>query len=128
MKLRNLLALGGITLGTLGAGLAINSFLPQKFATELWQEEPLPSVDFSSLPAVEVSFLRSARTIIPELIAVRSANPFASTVIAYSTVLVRHPGATFLYDTGFCASISKFVDDQPFIFRKTLGSFQFERS
>jgi glyoxylase-like metal-dependent hydrolase (beta-lactamase superfamily II) len=43
-------------------------------------------------------------------------------------VLIRHPRATFLYDTGFCNHISSFLSGTPLLFRKTMGSFHFEQS
>src|SRR6266513_15890 len=112
MKLRNLVAFSSITLGTLGAALAIKSFLPQRFATAHWYEaeEPAPPLDTSTFPQVEVMFLRCGSVAIPEF------------------VLVRHPKATFLYDTGLSSDISAFVADRSLLFRKTLGNFQFEKS
>src|SRR5438045_1910505 len=132
MKLRNLVTLGGITLGALGLGLVIKSFLPQRFptATAPWYQrrEPALPLDTSAFPEVEVSFLRCGSIAVPEPIAVRGAFSLAPRLIAHSAVLIRHPKATFLYDTGFCSDISVFLADQPFLFRKTLANFKFEQS
>ncbi len=99
MKLRKLATFGGITLGVLGAGLAIHTFLPQRFAIEApWYEakkEPVPRLHTSSLPEIDVAFLRCGSITLPEAIAVRGASPLALCVITYSAVLVRHPQATF---------------------------------
>jgi glyoxylase-like metal-dependent hydrolase (beta-lactamase superfamily II) len=132
MKLRNLLTLGGITLGAFGLGLVIKSFLPQRFptATAPWYQtrEPALPLDTSAFPEVEVSFLRCGSVAIPTPVAVRGAFSLAPCLIAYSAVLVRHPKATFLYDTGLCSDISAFLTDQPLLFRKTLANFKFEQS
>ncbi|GAC1614566.1 MAG: hypothetical protein NVS4B7_06750 [Ktedonobacteraceae bacterium] len=132
MALGKLLTFSGITLGALGAGLAIHTFLPQHFPTAVpWYEVEQKSalrLDTSNFPEVEVSFLRCGYVAIPECIAVRGASPFTSRVITYSAVLVRHPQATFLYDTGLCSNIFTFFADQPLFTRKLLGSFQFEQS
>lgn len=82
----------------------------------------------STLPEVDITFLLCGSNTIPTCIAVRGASPFITCVIAYSGVLVRHPKATFLYDTGLCSDISSYLVDQPLIFRKTLANFCFEQS
>src|SRR2546423_2281808 len=130
MKLRNLITFGGITLSALGVGLAIKSFLPQRFATDPWYEakEPAAPLDTSTFPQIEVTFLRCGSVTIPEFVAVRGTFSLAPRVISYSAVLVRHPKATFLYDTGLCSDISAFVAGKPLLFRRTLGNFQFEQS
>ena len=130
MKLRNLMAVGSITLGTLGAALAIKSFLPQRFATghRYETEEPVPPLDTSRFPEVEVTFLRCGSVAIPEFVAVRGAFSPVPRILSHSAVLVRHPKATFLYDTGLCSGISTFVASRSLLFRKILGKFQFEQS
>jgi N-acyl homoserine lactone hydrolase len=72
--------------------------------------------------------LRCGSVTIPQCVAVRGALSLAPCTIAYSAVLVRHPRATFLYDTGFCYNIASYLATAPFIFRKTLGNFSFEQS
>src|SRR5947199_5129655 len=128
MKLRNWATLGGVTLGALGLGLAIKSFLPQRFPTGsivpveagrilggegglMAARRALPET--SMLPEVDITFLRCGSVTIPECIAVRGASPFAPCVIAYSAVLIRHPKATFLYDTGLCNDTYLYLIDQP---------------
>src|SRR2546425_2429652 len=121
MKRRNWIQLGGLTMGALGLGLALKNFLPQRWDTQPWSQadEPQPSLDTSSYPEIEVSFLRCGSTTIPEMIAVRGGSPFRPCVIAHSAVLIRHPRATFLYDTGLSADIYTYLVDQPLLFRKT---------
>lgn len=116
-------------LGVLGAGAAVKTFLPQRFPE-------LPAItgagekraDRPSLPTIEVSFLRCGSISIPEMLAVRGAFSLTPVRIAYSAVLIRHPEAVFLYDTGLCGDIHLYLADQPFFFRKTLGNFHFEHS
>jgi N-acyl homoserine lactone hydrolase len=142
MKLRRLAALGGITLAALGAGIAVSSFLPQhlispeEYEKYYRQEENkrssseeavIPSAPDASFPTIDVTFLRCGSVTIPESLAVRGGSVFAPRVIAYSAVLVRHPRATFLYDTGLCADVNQFLMDQTLFFRKTLGSFTLEQ-
>src|SRR5690348_6270581 len=100
MKLRNWAALGGVTLGALGLGVAIKSFLhsplitsghiatehgyePEEGVSVLQGEEALlatrralPAI--STLPEIDITFLRCGSVTIPECIAVRGASPFAS--------------------------------------------------
>jgi N-acyl homoserine lactone hydrolase len=130
MKSRRLFALGSITLATLGAGLALKSFMPQRFDTASWsdREEAASREDTNALPEVDVTFLRCGSVTIPEFIAVRGAFSFAPRVISHSAVLIRHPRATFLYDTGLCAEVSAHVEQRPLLFRKTLGNFRLEQS
>jgi N-acyl homoserine lactone hydrolase len=129
MKVTKLVTWGGVTLGALGMGLAINSFLPQRFLTDDWVERKadLPS-DTVNFPEVEVVFLRCGSITIPEPIAVRGAFTLAPCVISHSAVLIRHPRALFLYDTGLSSDIYTYLLDQSLFFRKTLANFQFEQS
>ncbi len=130
MKLRSLVTAGSITLGAVAASLAIKSFLPQRWNTTEWGEiETKPTrLDTSAMPKIEVSFLRCGSVTIPEPIAVRGALTLAPRVISHSAVLVRHPQATFLYDTGLCADIYLYIIGQSLFFRKTLANFEFEQS
>src|SRR5581483_890380 len=120
MKLRNWVKLGALSLGTLGMGLAVKSFLPQRFATAAWPtaQERTVRPDIASLPAIEIEFLRCGSVTIPECIAVRGAISFAPRVITHSAVLIRHPKATFLYDTGLCADVYTYLVSQSLLFRK----------
>ncbi|HEV7235734.1 MAG TPA: MBL fold metallo-hydrolase [Ktedonobacteraceae bacterium] len=130
MKLRSLVTAGSIALGAIGAGLAIKSFLPQRWNTTVWDEVQTKAsrLDTSAMPKIEVTFLRCGSVTIPEPIAVRGALTLAPRVISHSAVLVRHPQATFLYDTGLCADIYLYIIGQSLLFRKTLANFAFEQS
>ncbi len=129
MKLRNWVKLGALSLGTVGMGLAVKSFLPQRFATAGWPtaQERIVRPDIASLPAIEIEFLRCGSVTIPECIAVRGAISFAPRVITHSAVLIRHPRATFLYDTGLCADVYTYLVSQSLLFRKTLANFTLEQ-
>ena len=130
MKLRRLMTAGSIALGAVGVGLAIKSFLPQRWNTTVWDDVPTKAsrLDTSAMPKIEVAFLRCGSVTIPEPIAVRGALTLAPRVISHSAVLVRHPQATFLYDTGLCADIYLYIIGQSLLFRKTLANFEFEHS
>jgi N-acyl homoserine lactone hydrolase len=132
MKVKQLVTWGGLTLGALGVGivgLAIKSLLPQRFLTDDWVEgKPGLPLDTTNCPEVEVSFLHCGSISIPEFVATRGAFTLTPRVIAYSAVLIRHPQALFLYDTGLSTDIYTYMVDQTLFFRKTLGNFQFERS
>ncbi len=135
MKLRNWVTLAGVAAGALGVGIVAKSFLPQRFALDTWDDEPLKlseknareSQEALDLPDVEVAFLRCGTASVPEWVAVRGAL-FAPVDIAHSAVLVRHPKATFLYDTGLCTDVHAYLANQSFLFRKTLANFVFEQS
>lgn len=127
MKWRHLAALGSISLATLGVGMAIKSSLPRRFLLDSPYERG-KTLDTSAFPDIDVTFLRCGSITIPEFIAVRGAFSFAPRTIAHSAVLVQHPKATFLYDTGLCSDISLFLIDQSLFFRKTLANFTFELS
>ena len=55
MKVKNLVTWGGISLGALGVGLAIKSFLPQRFETTSFTGEKgsVQRSDSAALPALE---------------------------------------------------------------------------
>lgn len=135
MKLRNWVALASATTGAIGLGLIAKSFLPQHFATdegyslpeEVLSEHTHDQRDFSALPAVDVLFLRCGSQTIPEWAAVRGGS-FSPLIISHSAVLVRHPRATFLYDTGLCTDIYTYLTGQSILLRKTLMNFVFEQS
>ena len=135
MKRQNWIALTAATVGAVGIGLAAKSFLPQRFRLDAWygalpasaRDQASKNAGDEELPAVEVSFLRCGVTTVPEFVAVRGGL-FAPVDIAHSTVLVRHPKATFLYDTGLCNDISLYLANQSWLFRNTLGSFALEQS
>src|SRR5947209_20310797 len=105
MKLRNWVKLAALSLGTLGVGLAVKSFLPQRFDTTEWPtttKRPI-SPATASLPAIDIEFLRCGSVTIPDCIAVRGALSVAPRVISHGAVLIRHARATFRFDTGLCA-------------------------
>ena len=126
MKLRNWVTLAGVAAGALGIGMVAKSFLPQRFALDTWDYEPLKlsqknapeSQEALELPDVEVAFLRCGTASVPEWVAVRGGL-FAPVDISHSAVLVRHPKATFLYDTGLCTHVHACLANQSFLFRKT---------
>ncbi|GER86966.1 MBL fold metallo-hydrolase [Dictyobacter vulcani] len=128
MKLRNWLTLGGIALGSVALGTTVKSFLPRPFGTELLYERPVEAtMPLQNLPEIDITFLRCGSTVIPECIAVRGSLSLTPRTIAYGAVLIRHPQATFLYDTGLCADIPLFMLDQSFIFSNTVGRFKLEK-
>lgn len=127
-RLRSLLTLTALSLGAIGAARAVNSFLPRRLATWYESQETAVHKDSTSFPKVDISFLRCGSVSVPELIAVRGAFSLAPRLISHSAVLVRHPKATFLYDTGMCIDISLYMRDQSFFFRNVLGKFTFEQS
>jgi N-acyl homoserine lactone hydrolase len=129
MTLRNLATWGGLALGAVGAGLALNSFLPRRaLSSAPWHPDGAQLPVLEGAPAIDVTFLRCGSVTIPECVAVRGALSLAPRTIAYSAVLVRHPQATFLYDTGFCSDVTTYLAAASRVFRKTLGSFNFEQS
>ncbi len=128
MRIRNLAMVGAVSLGALGVGMAIKSFLPQRFTIDYEQRRPEQLLNSSRFPEIEVTFLQCASVTWPECVMVRGAFSLAPCHIAYSAVLIRHPQATFLYDTGLCGDIYLFLREQPFFFRSTLAKFTFEQS
>lgn len=127
MKWRDLAALGGISLAALGTAMVIKSALPRRFLLNSPYEKG-ETLDTSAFPDIDVTFLRCGSITIPEFIAVRGAFSLAPRTIAHSAVLIQHPKATFLYDTGLCSDIALFLIDQSLFFRKTLANFTFEQS
>jgi N-acyl homoserine lactone hydrolase len=128
MKVRNWASMGAMTLGAVGAGLALKSVLPQRFTTDQAHtiQEEVP--DSSTWPGIEVTFLRCGHVTLPEFLVVRGAFSWTPHVNAYSAVLIRHPQGTFLYDSGFCSDIYSFLRNQSLLFRTLLGSFVFEQA
>lgn len=130
MRLKKALFWSAAALGSVATAAAVQSFLPRRFDSYAWQanEPSAAPVDTSLFPPIEVLFLRCGSITLPDMIAARGSFSFASSVLAYSAVLIRHPRATFLYDTGLCSSIHSFLSTQSFLFRKTLGNFAYEQS
>ncbi|GAC1355206.1 MAG: hypothetical protein PVS3B3_16790 [Ktedonobacteraceae bacterium] len=117
-----------LSLGAIGAGVAVNSFLPRRFTTWYEPEENTLQKSQASLPAIDITFLRCARVAVPEFVAARGAFSFAPRLISHSAVLIRHPKATFLYDTGISGDIYLYLQQQSFLFKNVLGKFTFEQS
>jgi N-acyl homoserine lactone hydrolase len=126
INLRRWLALGGVTLGIWGTSLLARTFLPLRLETAIPANSETEALSGGLLPDVEVNFLRCGSTTAPACLAVRGAFSLSPRLLAHSAVLIRHPKATFLYDTGLCADIHLFLEDQPLWFRKVLGSYVME--
>ena len=126
IKLYRWLALSGAALGVLGASLLARTFLPQRLETVISVEPETEVLSSGLLPDVGVTFLRCGSTVAPTCFAVRGEFSLAPRLLAHSAVLIRHPKATFLYDTGLCADIHQFLKGQPLWFRKVLGSYVME--
>jgi glyoxylase-like metal-dependent hydrolase (beta-lactamase superfamily II) len=114
----------------IGAGLVSRALLPERWTILPNVDEPLEESPLSTanLPPIDVTFLRCGLTVVPELVAVRGGSLIKRVPIAHSAVLVRHPDAMLLYDTGLCEDISRELTGKPFVFRQTLARFTFERS
>ena len=131
MRLRTWATAGGAALGLAGLGLLAGSFVPRPLpvhtplAGDAYGVAPqLPQLE--SLPDIEVTFLRCGVAVIPRAIAARGAFAPAMCPIAHSAVLIRHPRATFLYDTGLCSDIRRYLAPMPPLFQATLGRFTLE--
>jgi N-acyl homoserine lactone hydrolase len=129
MSLRNWTLLAATIPAAIGAGLVIRDLVPER-----WKMSPDPDDtttkrprDMAGLPSIEVTFLRCGHATVPELVAIRGGS-LNRVVLAHSAVLVRHPKATFLYDTGLCGDIGAYLASQSLVFRQTLGKFNFECS
>lgn len=125
---RRAATLAALSLGAMGAGVAVSSFLPRRFPTEYELEETPLQMRRTSLPRVDVTFLRCASVVIPEFVAVRGALSLAPRRISHNAVLIRHPKATFLYDTGMSSDIYFYLQQQSLLFKNTLAKFTFEQS
>lgn len=128
MHTRDWVRAGALSLGAAGLGWAVRGFLPPAFSLDPPQVVPESTPLPASLPDIEVTFLRCGVASIPEFLAVRGSLSFAPRSISYGAVLIRHPQATFLYDTGLCSDIYLFLREQSFLFHQTLGRFTFEHS
>ena len=127
--LRRSLISGVALAGIAGTGMAVNSFLPRRLPT--WYTPDVPDTtlpDSASFPAIEVSFLRCGSVTIPPFIAARGTFSITPCTISHNAVLIRHPKATFLYDTGLSSDIYLYLRDQSLFFRKVLANFNFEQS
>ncbi|HTK10175.1 MAG TPA: MBL fold metallo-hydrolase [Ktedonobacteraceae bacterium] len=128
MHMRDWARVGALSLGLVGLGWAARGFLPPAFSLDPPQVVPESLSPPASLPDIEVTFLRCGLASIPECVAVRGSRSFAPRAINYGAVLIRHPRATFLYDTGLCSDIYLFLKHQSFLFHQTLARFTFEHS
>ena len=127
-SVRRVATVAALSLSALGAGIAVNSFLPRRFSTWYEPEEATFHKSQASLPDIDIAFLRCGSVVIPELVAVRGAFSLAPRLISHSAVLIRHPKATFLYDTGLSSDIYLYLLDQSFFFKNVFGKFTFEQS
>ncbi len=121
-------AVAALSLGVIGVGSVVNSFLPRRFAIWDEPEETAFHKNQVALPTIDITFLRCGSVVIPEFVAVRGAFSLAPRVISHSAVLIRHPKGTFLYDTGLASDIYLSLQNQSFLFKNTLGKFTFEQS
>lgn len=117
-----------LALAAVGTAMVARSFMPVHFdRVRAVDEQTDSALDTARLSEIEVTFLRCGSVSVPECIAVRGALSLAPRTIAHSAVLIRHPRATFLYDSGLCTNIEQFVQDESLFFRQTLGRFVLER-
>lgn len=117
-----------LALAAAGTAVVARSFMPVHFdLARAVDEQTATTLDTAHLPAIEITFLRCGSVSVPECIAVRGALSLTPRTIAHSAVLIRHPRATFLYDSGLCTNIAQFVQDQSLLFRQMLGRFVLER-
>lgn len=131
MNARGWLTWGTLSLAAAGAAMAAKSFFPLWLGAEPWYGENRKETRFepADFPAIEVSFLRCGSTMpIPDFIMMRGAASLATRRNAHSAVLIRHPKATFLYDTGLSNDIFLSLVEKPLFFRKTLANFTLERA
>ncbi len=127
-SVRRVATVAGLSLGAISAGIAINSFLPRRFATWYEPEEHTAQKSQTALPAIDITFLRCGSVVVPELVAIRGAFSLAPRLISHSAVLIRHPKATFLYDTGISSDIYLYLQNQSLLFKNVFGKFTFEQS
>ncbi len=130
MKARTLMMLGGLALGAWGLSMALEGLRPEHFDLTDWHNEqgdPSTATHPASLPEIDISFLRCGSITLPELVAVRGSLSLAPRVIVHSSVLIRHPQATFLYDTGLSSNIHDYLTHRSLFFRKTLANFTLEQ-
>ncbi len=126
--LRRATAFAALSLSAVGASIAFKSVLPRRFATWYTSQEHTFQKSQFSLPTINITILRCASVVVPEWIAVRGAFSLAPRLISHSAVLIRHPKATFLYDTGIASAINHYFQNQSFRFKNTLGKFTMEQS
>ena len=70
--------------------------------------------DRSKLPEVSLSIITSASDSISKGFLLSGGNWFDTNNFAYDAILVRHPKATFIFDTGLGTQIEKQLKDAPF--------------
>ncbi len=117
-----------LALSAIGAGIAVKSVLPRSFATWYEPEDTTSHIRHTTLPDIEITFLRCGSVSVPEFVAVRGMFSIAPRLISHSAVLIRHPKGTFLYDTGIAGDIFLYLQNQSLLFKNTLGKFTYERS
>ncbi len=126
-SVRRVASVAALSLGAVGVGVAVNSFLPRRFDASYEPEENMVQKR-QALPTIDTTFLRCASVVVPEFVAVRGALSLAPRLISHSAVLIHHPKATFLYDTGISSDIYLYLQNQSLLFKNVLGKFTFEQS
>lgn len=112
-----------IVLGILGVLILLKypykdpTLPPQVFA-------PLPSLE--KLPQLKISVLESGYHKVPQAFAVRDGNLKQMIRLVHSGILVQHPHATFLIDTGLGRDIDEEIHEAPRLVRLAVGAYQKE--
>ena len=111
-------------------GLLVYSFSPRKldvnaYAADTTEFHPA-NLNPATLPEVTLSLIKCGKMLSKQVFVYRGGSlsePYESGMAA---ALIRHPKATFLFDTGFGANVDEHIKNIPFLMRK-LTNYDKER-
>src|SRR5689334_15995777 len=103
-------------------GLLAYSFLPRKIDVQAYEAG---ATDFhpashsaATLPDVQLSLIKCGKMISKQAFVYRGGNWNETYESGMAAALIRHPQATFLFDTGFGANVDEHFQHIPFLMRK----------
>jgi glyoxylase-like metal-dependent hydrolase (beta-lactamase superfamily II) len=125
-----LLALAGIFF--FAVALLAYSFAPRKIDVKAYEADtaifhPPENLSPSELPEVTLSLIKCGKMTSRKAFIYRGGSWSEKYESGMAAILVRHPKATFLFDTGFGANVDEHFKSIPFLMRK-LTSYDKERN
>lgn len=117
---RILLLLAALLL--VGLGLLAYSFMPRRLDVQAYEAGATdfhpPARNAADLPEVQLSLIKCGKMISRQLFVYRGGSWNETYESGMAAALIRHPQATFLFDTGFGANVDEHFQHIPFLMRK----------
>lgn len=126
--LRSLLAFAVLLI--IALGLLAYTFVPRTLDVQAYEADTTnfhpANLDAATLPNVQLSIIKCGKMISKQSFVYRGGSWKVTYESGMAAALIRHPKATFLFDTGFGANVDEHVQSIPFLMRK-LTTYEKER-